>query len=434
MQLSNAVLLALSVGASCAASVQAPERPSVAFHPKQPYKALPASPKRDPLKVCVVPRICGDASPAILSAAKECNNGGTVVFPAGGKWKIASKLDLTFLKSIDFAILGTIVFKDDVYGWQDGFFAYTYQTAHLMWRFGGEDVNIYGLGQGVIDGVGQTWWTAASINSSVIRPILFGTDGLHGGSITGLNMKNPPNWFNLIANSSDIVISDMNLNVVQLNATYPAKNTDGWDTFRSDNIVIQDSVINNTDDCVSFKPNSTQVLIQNLRCNGSHGISVGSLGQYQGEIDIIENIYVYNISISNASDSARIKVWPGVAPNVTGSTSGGGSGRVYNVTYEGMNISNNDNAISLTQCYFAASQAACDQYPSDVIIENVLFKDFAGVTSKKYDPKLGSLVCSGPTVCKNVQAHNITVVPPSGKAGSYTCTNLDKTLLDITCM
>lgn len=56
-------------------------------------------------------------------------------------------------------------------------------------------------------------------------------------------------------------------------------------------------------DCVSFKPNSTNILVQNLWCNGSHGISVGSLGQYKGEYDIVQNIYVYNISMHNASVS-----------------------------------------------------------------------------------------------------------------------------------
>jgi hypothetical protein len=65
-----------------------------------------------------------------------------------------------------------------------------------------------------------------------------------------------------------------------------------WDTYRSDNIVIQNSYINNGDDCVSFKPNSTNIVVQNLACNGSHGISVGSLGQYPGEVDIVKNIFV----------------------------------------------------------------------------------------------------------------------------------------------
>ncbi|KAI4143891.1 MAG: hypothetical protein LQ340_006850 [Diploschistes diacapsis] len=49
----------------------------------------------------------------------------------------------------------------------------------------------------------------------------------------------------------------------------PATNTDGWDTLRSDAIVIQDSTINNGDDYVFFKPNSTNIVVQSLQCNGS---------------------------------------------------------------------------------------------------------------------------------------------------------------------
>lgn len=56
------------------------------------------------------------------------------------------------------------------------------------------------------------------------------------------------------------------------------KNTDGWDTLKSSNIVIQNSHVENGDDCVSFKPGSIDILVQGLVCSGSHGISVGSLG------------------------------------------------------------------------------------------------------------------------------------------------------------
>jgi galacturan 1,4-alpha-galacturonidase len=82
--------------------------------------------------------------------------------------------------------------------------------------------------------------------------------------------------------------------------------------------------------------------VQNLQCTGSHGISVGSLGQYQGEVDIAENIYIYNISMTNATDGARIKIWPGVAAGTTGSTAGGGTGYVRNITYDTYQNKNND--------------------------------------------------------------------------------------------
>lgn len=56
----------------------------------------------------------------------------------------------------------------------------------------------------------------------------------------------------------------------------------------------------------------------------------------------LENLYIYNISMSNASDGARIKVWPGVAPDNTAIGVGGGTGLVRNVTYNGMHDVNDD--------------------------------------------------------------------------------------------
>ncbi|EON97482.1 putative polygalacturonase protein [Phaeoacremonium minimum UCRPA7] len=159
----------------------------------------------------------------------------------------------------------------------------------------------------------------------------------------------------------------MNLTVTS-NGT-AAKNTDGWDTYLSDSVVIQNSVIQNTDDCVSFKPNSTNIIVQGLQCSGSHGISVGSLGQYVGEVDIAENIMVHNVTMSNCGSAARIKVYQDAIPNADGSlptSSGGGSGYVRNVTYESMQENTCDYAIEITQCYGTKNLTLCNQYPVSV--------------------------------------------------------------------
>jgi galacturan 1,4-alpha-galacturonidase len=115
---------------------------------------------------------------------------------------------------------------------------------------------------------------------------------------------------------------------------------------------------------VSFKPNSTNVCVQGLDCYGSHGISIGSLGQYVNETDIVENIYIYNNSLTNSSDGARIKVWPGIQTSFqTLLNGGGGLGRVRNVTYNLFRNVNNDRAITITQCYGQKNQTLCSEHP-----------------------------------------------------------------------
>lgn len=186
-------------------------------------------------------------------------------------------------------------------------------------------------------------------------------------------------------------------------------------------------------DCVSFKPNSTNILVESLWCNGSHGISVGSLGQYVGEYDIVEHVYVTNISMHNASDGARIKVWPNAPSALSGDLQGGGgSGRVDNITYDGMVIDNVDYAIEITQCYGQSNLTLCLEYPSPLTISNIVIRNLTGTTSDKYDPDIGVLMCSSTEVCSNITVENINVVSPSGTNDAF-CLNMDEALLDVNC-
>ena len=302
-----------------------------------------------------------DDSEYILQALKDCNNGGHVVFPKDSTYLIGTALDLTFLQSIDIDIQGYIQFTNDTDYWQANSFRQVFQNATTFFQLGGSDVNVYG--GGTLDGNGQVWYDLYAQNNLILRPILFGTIGLHGGFIGDLNLVYSPQYYNLVANSSDVVFSNIFVTGYS-KSNNTAKNTDGWDTYRSQRITIENSTINNGDDCVSFKPNSTEILVQNMHCNGSHGISVGSLGQYKGETDIVQDILVRNISMYNASDGARIKVWPGVASALSSDLQGGGgSGMVRNVLYDGMYVENVDYAIEITQCYGQSNLTLCNQFP-----------------------------------------------------------------------
>ncbi|KAF2187158.1 glycoside hydrolase family 28 protein [Zopfia rhizophila CBS 207.26] len=435
---SLAVTFAFLSAASATRRVKIPERPNVIPGPFDAGRAMPYSPARDRKRYCYIEPGKGDKrddAPRILKAIEKCNDGGTVVLDES--YRIGSPLDLTFLKHIDVVITGEIHFNDDdVYYWARNSFKYAFQNQSVFWKLGGEDVNIYGdlsNDKSVIDGHGQAYWEEIKTNKTLLRPMLFAFDGMKGASMSNLRMRNPPHWFNIIANSTDILISNMDLRAESLNGVEIA-NSDGWDTYRSDRVVIQDSYIWNTDDCVSFKPNSTNVVVQNLDCYGSHGISVGSLGQYKGQVDIVENLYIYNVSLTNSSDGARIKVWPGIETSFqTLLNGGGGLGHVRNVTYDLFRNVNNDRAITITQCYGQTNQTLCREFPANLTIEDITIKNMYGSASAKLDPQAGTLVCSASDRCSNIRAENITVTVPSGAQPVYECRNVDSSLLQINC-
>ncbi|KAL2813358.1 Exopolygalacturonase X-2 [Aspergillus granulosus] len=410
-----------------------PKRPNIQPGPYQPYKAIPLDTRRDRHKVCFVKpgRKGGDDAPRIHAALRKCNNGGTVVLDK--EYTIRSPLDLRFLKHIDIALTGTVEFGTDIEFWQHNLFRFHFQSASSWWVWGGEDIHLYGAGTGVIHGNGQTWYDEYAINGTITRPILFITDGWHGGSITGLKLRHSPNWHNLIANSSDLLISDMDIFSRSFSDAW-ASNLDGWDTFRSDNVVIQNSNINHDDDCVSFKPNSTNIIVQGLHCNGSHGISVGSLGNYPYQYDIVSDLYIYNNTMANTTTAARLKVWPGAEAIKKGNppwVGGGGAGYVRNVTYDTMINDNNNLAIQIDQCYGAINSSECEDHPSKVILTDVLFKNMWGTANGADDPVAGQLICGSEGSCDNIRAENVTISNPSGEPPQWQCRFQDEELLDL---
>ncbi|KAF8865204.1 pectin lyase-like protein [Acephala macrosclerotiorum] len=426
---------ALQDWAKSSSGKQAPDhvspRPKISCHPKSPHKPPPSPPPRN--KVCYVQShndSVTDDSTYILSALHSCNNGGHVVFREGIKYTIGTALDLTFLEHIDIDIQSYIQFTNDTTYWQANSFRFIFQNVTSFFKLGGTDVNIYG--GGTLDGNGQIWYDTYAANIYTLRPVLIGVDGLHDSIISDLVLRYSPEYYHFVANSSNVVFDNINIAGASKSANV-AKNTDGWDTYRSTDITIQNSVVNNGDDCISFKPNSTNILVQNMWCNGSHGISVGSLGQYVGEYDIVENIYVFNTSLHNATDGARIKVWPNTPSALSGDLQGGGgSGRVANITYDTMTIDAVDYAIEVDQCYGQSNLTLCLEYPSPLTITDIVFKDFKGKTTKKYQPEIGTFACSSSTVCNNIVASSINVVSPNGTDLAY-CLNVDQSTLDVTC-
>ncbi|KAH7075004.1 extracellular exo-polygalacturonase-like protein [Paraphoma chrysanthemicola] len=367
-----------------------------------------------------------DDAPNILEAIKECDQGGHVIFAEKLTYTIDSPLNLTGLSAIDIDIQGELSFTDNMTSWQKNAFDLQYQNATSFFMLGGQDVNVYGHGE--VQGNGQAWWDAYPENKKLKRPVLFAIVGLHGGSVSQIKLRNSPFWHNIIANSSNVVYSGLDLFSSSNNGNFE-KNTDGWDIYRSDSIVIENSTITNGDDCVSFKPNSTNILVQNLRCNGTHGISVGSLGQYPARVDYVENILVRNILMANSSEGARIKVWPDAYSEKSQSlTGGGGRGLVRNVTWDGMFLDNVDYGLTITQCYGMDDEEECFKHPSKLNITDITFRNIRGRTNRVFSPIVAHLVCSSPHTCSGILAENVDIRTVNG-SNLVTCRNVDKSTL-----
>lgn len=116
--------------------------------------------------------------------------------------------------------------SNDTDYWQANSFKQIFQNATTFFQPGGEDVNVYG--GGTADGNGQVWYDLYAEDIYVLRTILFGTVGLHSGSISNLNLRYSPQWYNFVANSSNVVFSDINISGYS-RSNNTAKNTDGWD-------------------------------------------------------------------------------------------------------------------------------------------------------------------------------------------------------------
>ncbi|KAI0067607.1 glycoside hydrolase family 28 protein [Artomyces pyxidatus] len=360
---------------------------------------------------CIVRRARGrDDGPAFARAVERCE---TVVVPKGETIVIATALNMTGLRDKHISMEGTIKFTDDITYWTGNAFFFDFQNQSTFWLLGGHNVLLDG--GGTLDGSGQAWYDAFAQNSSLIRPITLTVFNGQHITVRDITQINSPEWFNFVYGSNNVLYDNLHINAVST-SNNTIKNTDGWDIYRSDSVVIKNSVVNNGDDCVSFKPNATNILVSSLQCNGSHGISVGSLGQYPGIYDIVENVYSTNITMSNAQNGARIKAWAG--PNV-------GSGIVKNITFNGFLEENVDNPVVIDQCY-ETDAALCAQFPSNTLIQDVWFDNISGTSSGADKSVVASLACSPDSRCSNVNVNNVSLTPPpqDGMA-TYSCQNLN---------
>ena len=78
-------------------------------------------------------------------------------------------------------------------------------------------------------------------------------------------------------------------------------------TVYANNITFLRWIVSNGDDSISMKQNSTNIYIANCTFYNGLSFAMGSIGQYPGQINVIENVTAENIILYDTIYGARIK-------------------------------------------------------------------------------------------------------------------------------
>ncbi|KZM23997.1 uncharacterized protein EKO05_0009305 [Ascochyta rabiei] len=261
---------------------------------------------------------------------------------------------------------------------------------------GGTDFHITAASGAVIDGNGAAWWDGKGDNG-VEKPNHFiqvkaaGTHSL----IENLVIKNyPAHCFTL--GGSNLVVKNVKLDNLageapnKLSGGAPAAhNTDGFNV-KATNVLLQDITVINQDDCVAVSSGSSNVTVRNASCDGSHGLSIGSVGSDT----TIKDIFFYDSTVKNGENGVRIKTVSGATASV-----------VQNIVFQNITLSNlSKYGIDVQQDYLNGGPTG--NATNGVKVQDVTFKNVTGtVTSKAKD----YYILCGSGSCSNITFSGVKV-------------------------
>jgi hypothetical protein len=130
-----------------------------------------------------------------------------------------------------------------------------------------------------------------------------------------------------VIHSENVLLQDIYVNNTS-NSGSVSSNTDGANTIYSKNIEFARWSVTNGDDSISMKANSTNILIRDSQFYRGLGISFGSIGQYKGVYETIENVVARNITCYETTHASYIKTWTGQQVGYPPNGGGGGLGRM----------------------------------------------------------------------------------------------------------
>ncbi|KAI9689688.1 MAG: hypothetical protein M1820_010088 [Bogoriella megaspora] len=286
-----------------------------------------------------------------------------------------------------------------------------------MIKAGGTNITITAAEGAIIDGNGQAWWDGQGSNGGIAKPDHFFvvSKALGNSVIKDLYIQNWPTHCFSISGSAGLVIENLTLNNTAGNAPNSrsdglpaAHNSDGFGFSSSNNTILRDSTVLNQDDCVAVT-SGDGITVSGLYCDGSHGLSIGSIGGKSS--NNVTNILFENSVVKNSQNGARIK------------TNYNTTGYVAGITYQHITVENiSDYGIDIQQDYLNGGPTGT---PSNgVIITNITMTGIHGTAAS--DAKDYYILC-GQGSCSDFTFNDISITGGTNDscnyqpAGDFTC-------------
>ncbi|KAH9825960.1 glycoside hydrolase family 28 protein [Teratosphaeria destructans] len=350
-----------------------------------------------------------DDSPSIQQAFELCGINGTVIFTAGNTFQINQILNTTNLQNVRVEVEGELLWSDNIPYWLSHSIGVVFQDQSTAWLIGGENLTFIGRPGSSLNGNGQAWYTENKGNANQPgRPITITFYNSTNLFIDGISIIQPQFWATFVTYSKNVTFTNIHVNATSTDPNGSTVNTDGTDTWNSQDVLIANWTVVNGDDCVAAKGNTTNMLVRNVTCYGGSGMTIGSVGQYPLTPDYDENIVFEDITLINSTDGAYIKTWQGQTQENTsnGDAGGGGSGLVRNITFRNFQVENVVIPIEITQCIYSEAGGAdiCDT--SKMQIEDVTFENFTGTS--RYN-LAASLHCAATHPCPDIFFKDIDI-------------------------
>jgi galacturan 1,4-alpha-galacturonidase len=372
-----------------------------------------------------------DDTKAVLSAFADCKENGHIIFK-NTTYYIKQVMNTTGLRNVDIELLGTLEWpanSSDISYWRNHSLPIGFQNQTAAWFLGGDNVRFYGHGYGTLFGNGDEWYIYNNGTSNLHgRPHAISFHDMTNSLISGLRFIKSQMWTSTVVRSENVELSDI---FVNNSCSARAKaavhsgcnvNTDGVDTIYANNITFLRWVVDNGDDSISMKQNSTNIYMANNTFYNGLGYAMGSIGQYVGEVEVIENITGVDTYFYNSPYAGRVKTWTGRTTGYPPNGGGGGTGYARNITFTDFTLSNVGIPWWITQCTsYNGVKGGCDT--STFKISDMRWGDTKGTTS---GINVASLQCSGAVNCTDINIFNndLMVKKNGTKTTGYLCSHV----------